>query len=422
MTDTLVSRIQPFLSDLKTPFFPEERRRAALARFEALGFPTTRHEGWRHTDVSEVVSPAFLPARAPASSFQMPASSVLPGVSGRLVFVNGFFSPALSDTRHLPAGVEAGPLSARPALSSLGALLSLEDDAFSALNTALFPDGAYVRVGRGVAVEAPLHLLFLTAPGDGPALIHPRALVVMEEGAQAVVLEDHVGGEARHLVNAVTEISAGPASRLTHARLVRDLGAGVHMGRVEVRQARGSVFSSHNFTFGGALVRNQVTAVQEGEGAETFFDGLVLARGRDLVDNHTTLDHAAPHGTSHETYKYLLADRARGVFNGEVVIRPDAQKVETVQGNANLLLSDQALMHTKPELRIFADDVKAKHGATIGQLNKDMIFYCRSRGLSADEAKRLLTQAFAVEVVSRLPFEPLRESLLDAVGSWWGKE
>jgi Fe-S cluster assembly protein SufD len=423
MTQTLSPRFQGFLDGLKTPFFPAERRAAALARFESLGFPTTRDEAWRHTDVSALAGRPRAPAAPAVAPAVLPSSCALPETAARLVFINGFFAPSLSDAGRLPSGLEVRPFSSMTAAQPLlGTLLPLGDASFAALNTALFPDGAFVRVSRGAVLEAPVHLVFLTVPGTGPAVLHPRVLVVMEENAQAILIETHAGGGENVLANAVTEISSGPASRLVHARLVQGLGGGAHVGYVQARQARGGVYISHNLVFGGGLVRNQVSAVQEGEGAETSLDGLVVARGRELVDNHTVLDHAAPHGSSRETYKYLLADRSRGVFNGEVVIRPGAQKVDTAQVNANLLLSDQALMHTKPELRIFADDVKAKHGATIGQLNKDMLFYCRSRGLSAEEAGRLLTQAFAVEVLERLPFAPLREKALELIGAWWAEE
>jgi Fe-S cluster assembly protein SufD len=420
MSSPSVLALEPLISALKTPFFPAPLRRSALARFASAGFPSTDQPGWRHTDVSALAARPLLASRAATPPVSVPAAYALPGASARLVFVNGYFAPALSNAGGLAAGVEAGPLSSRPEAPPLGALLPLEGAPFAALNTALFPDGAYVRVTRGAAAEAPIHLLFLTLPVGAPAHVFPRTLIVMEEASQALVVEEHAGGGADLAAEAVTEISCGPSSRLTHVRLVRDLAGGFHLGHVHARQDRAAVYSSHNVVFGGGLTRNQFTSVLEGEGAETSFDGLALARGRETVDNHTTLDHAAPHGTSRENYKYLLADRSRGVFNGEVVIRPGAQKADTAQSNANLLLSDQALMHTTPELRIFADDVKAKHGATIGQLNKDMLFYCRSRGLSLEDAKRLLTQAFAVEVLERLPFEPLRNAVLDAVASWWG--
>lgn len=422
MTSTLLPSLQEASGALDRPFFPADRRRQALLRFAGMGFPATRLESWRHTDVSAWASKAFVPGRLAPVPGGLAERFAIPGAAVRLVFVNGFFAPALSDIAHLPEGVEAGPLALRPAPpAALGSLAALEDAPFAALNTALFPDGAYVRATRGALSEVPVHLLFLTVPDSGARLIAPRVLVVLEENAQVLVAETHAGGAEDHLSAAVTELDLGPNARLTHVRRVLELGAGAHLARIHARQARGSVYLSHNVVFGGALVRNELSVVQEGEGAECSLDGVALARGRDLVDNHTTVDHAAPHGTSRESYKYLVADRARGVFNGEVVIRPGAQKADASQSNGNLLLSDQALVHTKPELRIFADDVKAKHGATVGQLNKDLLFYCRSRGLSEADARRLLTQAFAVEVLARIPHEPLRESVMSDVGAWWEK-
>lgn len=418
MSAAVVTALQDLLPKLDKPFFPVDRRRQALTRFAALGFPTARQEAWRHTDVSDAVSHPFAPARLMPLPV-LPEKLLLPGASVRLVFVNGFFAPALSDIAHLPEGVEAGPLALRPLVPGLGGAVSLEDAPFAALNTALFPDGAFVRVTRGVVAPAPIHLIFLTLSDDGARLIAPRALVQVEENAQAFLLETHAGGAKAHLCAAVTEIDLAPAARLSHVRRVVDAGEGAHVGLVSVRQARASAYASHALVFGGALVRNDLSVVQEGEGAESLLDGVVLARGREVVDNHTLIDHAASHGSSRETYKYLMADRSRGVFNGEVLIRPKSQKVDSAQSNSNLLLSDQALVHTKPDMRIFADDVKAKHGATVGQLNKDMLFYCRSRGLSLEDAKRLLTQAFAVDILDRISNEPLREALSAAVGSWW---
>jgi Fe-S cluster assembly protein SufD len=198
-----------------------------------------------------------------------------------------------------------------------------------------------------------------------------------------------------------------------------DVGEGAHVGHVKARQARASVFVSHNLVFGGSLVRNEISVAQEGEGAECSLDGVILARGRDRVDNLTLIDHAAPRGTSRETYKYLLDGRSRGVFKGEIMIRPAGQKSDAAQSNANLLLSNGALMHTTPDLRIFADDVKARHGAAIGRLDKDMMFYGRSRGLAAEEVRRMLIKAFAADVLSRIQCEPAREAAVQAVENWW---
>jgi Fe-S cluster assembly protein SufD len=417
-TASLLPALQAAVGGLDRPFFPAERRRQALARFAAQGFPTTGLEAWRHTDVRDAVARDFAPARLLPAEASAISRWDLSSACCRLVFVNGFFAPALSVVAGLPEGVEAGPLSARPPLA-LGSFLSLEDAPFAALNTALFPDGAFVRVTRGVAARGLIHLIFLSLPDAGPVLAAPRALLLLEENAQASVVETHAGGAAGLLSAAVTEIDLAPAARLSHVRRVAAVGDGFHAGRTAVRQARDSRYASHSIVVGGRLVRNDLTVLQAGPGAECALDGVVLARGRDLVDNHTLIDHASPRGSSRETYKYLVGDRARGVFNGEVVIRPGAVGTDSAQANANLLLSDQALVHTKPDLRIFADDVKAKHGATVGRLNADMLFYCRSRGLSAVEATRLLTQAFAVEVLDRVPDEALRESLLAEVGAWW---
>jgi Fe-S cluster assembly protein SufD len=422
MPTNIIPAFQGALGALNKPFFAADRRREALERFEAEGFPTARWESWRHTDVTDVVAEPFQPARLVPASRHAASRYAFPGEAARLVFVNGFFAPKLSEIAHLPEGVEAGPLAHRPDTPVLGSFLSLENAPFAALNTALFPDGAFVRIERGISVGAPIHLIFLTVPDNRPTLIAPRVLACVGENARATIVETHGGGAPGHLAAAVTEVDVGPAARLEHVRCVTDLGEGAHVGHLKARQARGSVFVSHNLVFGGSLVRNEISVGQEGEGAECSLDGVILARGRDRVDNLTVIDHAAPRGTSRETYKYLLDGRSRGVFKGEILIRPAGQKSDAAQSNANLLLSNGALMHTTPDLRIFADDVKARHGAAIGRLDKDMMFYGRSRGLAAEEIRRMLIKAFAADVLSRIACDPAREAAVKAVGDWWEED
>lgn len=415
-----LSGFRDAVSGGKTSFFSPQRRRAALERFEAMGLPKPEWESWRRTDVSDLSKISYSPARLLPLPESLPRRHHLPGATVLLTFVNGFFVPSASDIAHLPEGVEAGPLASRPDVSGFGEMVSLEGAPFAALNTALFPDGAYVRVTPGTVSEPTVHLLFLTLPDTRPVLATPRVFLQVGENSHMTVVETHAGGNPGHLSAAVTEGDVGPSGRLHHIRRVFGLAEGAHVGHVQVRQARSSFFGSVSLVFGGNFVRNEIRVAQAGEGAETSLEGVVLARDRDRVDHQTSIDHAASRGLSREIYKYLLDGRARGVFNGEVLIRPGAQKVDASQSNINLLLSDDALVHTKPDMKIFADDVKAKHGASIGRLDNDMIFYGRSRGLSVEETRRMLLEAFASDILGRIPCPAAREDAVSAAARWWG--
>jgi Fe-S cluster assembly protein SufD len=289
-------------------------------------------------------------------------------------------------------------------------LATFERQAFTALNTALFEDGAFLFVPAKLVVETPVHVLHIaTAAG---AVSHPRALLVANEDSQVRIVESFVGlGAEEYFANAVTEVVVGPHAIVDHYRIQRESLQAYHVGSLHVRMERSATFSSHSITLGGALTRNDVFAVLDGEGGECTLNGLYVADGRRLVDNHTTIDHAKPHCDSHEVYKGILAGRAQGVFNGKIMVRPDAQKTDAKQTNRALLLSDAAQINTKPQLEIFADDVKCTHGAAVGQLDEDAIFYLRSRGLDLAQARTVLIQAFAGDILSRIRLEPLREQL-----------
>jgi Fe-S cluster assembly protein SufD len=299
------------------------------------------------------------------------------------------------------------------------------DRAFVALNTALMEDGAYVRIPRGVIVEEPIHLLFVGSAADGaPAVSHPRILIVAEENSQATVIETFVGvgdGVGRptpglpdggvYFTNAVTEIVAAENAVLDHYRVQRESETAFHIATQWVQQARSSNFASHAISLGGALVRTDITAVLDGPGIESTLNGLYVVGGQQHVDTHTAIDHAQPHCNSHELYKGILDGRATAVFNGKIFVRQDAQKTDAKQTNQNLLLSRDAVIDTKPQLEIFADDVRCTHGATVGQLDADALFYLRSRGIDAAEARALLTYAFASDILGRIKVAPLRTAL-----------
>jgi Fe-S cluster assembly protein SufD len=282
-----------------------------------------------------------------------------------------------------------------------------------ALNTAFLQDGAFVRVARGRAFSEPLHLVHVNTGGDATAA-HPRHLIVLEEGASASVLEDYVSfGEEATLNNPVMEIVLGPGARLALHKLARENARTLHLAGTFIRLERDSDLDSFSIVRGGKLVRNDLRADQVGPGATCTLNGLNVIYGTQVADDHTTVVHGVPHGTSREYYKTILDERAEGVFNGKVLVLEGAQKTNAQQSNRNLLLSDQALMNTKPQMEIFADDVKCSHGATIGQLDPEAIYYLRSRGLDLEAARMLLTEAFASDIVAGIRSEPIR----DMVGS-----
>ena len=394
-------------------------RHAAMERFMAVGFPSRRDEAWRQTSVAPIAEGTFAlkldPVLTPAGAELQPITL---SQDFRAVFVDGHFAPALSRLAGLPDGVIVGSLAdalrRTPDLvvPHLGSLAGSDGHAFIALNSALFCDGAFVRVPRGVAVDRPIHLVLLGAGGEPATASFPRVLVVAEEGAEATVVETYasLGGDA-HLCGAVTEIAIAQGARLDHYKLQRQNERSFHVATQRARLDRDATFSSHAFTFGGRLVRNDVDAVLAGEGASLVLNGLYCAGGSQHMDTHMVVDHVKPHGESHELYKGVLDGRATAVFDGLIHVHPGAQKTNAKQSNRNLLLSREAIANSNPQLRIFADDVKCTHGSTVGELDADAVFYLRSRGIGADAARAILTRAFAGEVIAGVRPEGLRAQL-----------
>ena len=404
------------------PSYLAQTRDAAQDRFLTLGFPTTRHEEWRFTSVAPIASEAFTLAPPAVDARPMDITPFrFHGVcAAELVFVNGHFVPALSTRSASLDCAKAGSLAA--AISSqasevephLSRVAPFDRASFVALNTALFEDGAYIHIPAHTVIERPIHVLCVSTGegGDAALMSHPRVLAVLGDNSQASIVETYVGpAGARYFTNVVTEISLGANAVLDHYKVQHESTAAYHIGSVYLKASRSANCASHSISLGGALVRNDVIAVMGGEGGECALNGLYLADGQRLVDNHTTIDHAMPHCDSREIYKGILADRARGVFNGKIIVRPDAQKTDAKQTNRALLLSEDAQINTKPELEIFANDVKCTHGATIGQLDEDAVFYLRSRGLGKADARRLLIHAFAGDVLNRMPLQPVRASV-----------
>jgi Fe-S cluster assembly protein SufD len=394
-------------------------RKEAIERFAELGFPTLHDEEWRFTPVTPLARVPFQLAgrdRPALSSERLAQLAPDAGDAHRLVFMNGHFAEGLSSisglsgtAASLAAALQAHPDRLQPHLARHA---RFDEHPFVALNTAFLRDGALLLIPKGMVVEKPIHLVFVsTAPGQ-PTVSHPRNLVVLGENSQATLVESYVGSEGEvYFTNAVTEVVLGENAFLDHYKLQEESRQAFHIATLQVQQARGSNFCSHAITRGGALVRTDINAVLADEGCECTLNGLYLGRDRQLIDNHTRIDHAKPHCTSHELYKGILDERARGVFNGKIYVHPGAQKTDAKQTNQTLLLSDDAQINTKPQLEIFADDVKCTHGATVGQLAGDAIFYLRSRGIGRDQARSILTFAFANDIISRIKVEPIRQRL-----------
>jgi Fe-S cluster assembly protein SufD len=402
-----------------SPAWLRTLRTEAIARFRAQGFPTTRDEDFRFTNVSTIAGGAFAAAGdGPAPATALRNQHVIAGLRAHeLVFVNGRFSPELSAVGALPKGVHvtslAALLASDPSLVEpyLGRAIKFEMQGFTALNTALAVDGAVVLVPADVVVDAPIHLLYLMDSAT-PIAAHPRTLIVVGRHSQAHVIETYAGGaDQRYFTNAVTEVIGADGSQVEHCRVQQESLVAHHVSSTHLHLSRAAVFASENITLGGGLVRNDVNAVLDAEGINCTVNGLYLVDGDRLVDNHTTIDHAKPHCESHELYKGILDDRGKGVFNGKIFVRLDAQKTDAKQTNQVLLLSDDATINTKPQLEIFADDVKCTHGATVGQLSDEQLFYLKARGIGETHARAILIHAFASDIVERIQVEPLRDYL-----------
>jgi len=403
------------------PVWLKALRKDAFARFAALGFPTTKQEEWRYTSVLPIAERAFELASdgtAGLSRDDVEHCSFPVYACSLFVFVNGRFAPRLSAPRALSGSpsVEslASVLECAPERveQDLARLAPFDDSSFVALNTAFLHDGAVVRVPDGLTVEAPIHVVYLSLPGADPLVSYPRTLIRVGRGSRVTVIEDYVSfGAGVCFTNAVSEVRLEPNAQLDLVRLQREGELALHVSTVHVEQERDTRFTGHGLSLGGALVRNDIAVRLAGEGTECTLDGLYIASRQELVDNHTLIDHARPHGTSRELYKGILSGGARGVFHGRIVVREGAGKTDARQTNKNLLLSRDAEVDSKPQLEIAADDVKCSHGSTIGQLDEASLFYLQARGIDAPSARRLLMRAFASEVTSRIRQEPLRDEV-----------
>jgi len=355
-----------------------ELREAAFQRFAELGFPTTHDEEWRFTNVAPIARTEFRVLEASGKVSELP------------------------QTVHLGTLDESRDYMAKHA--------AFDQNAFAALNTAFLENVIFIRVPRGVVVEQPIEIVYASEQAGGlPCATHPRTLIVVGADAHCTVVEKYAGSGS-YFTNAVTEIVAGDGAVIDHYKVQQEGAGAFHVASLQATLGTSANFSTHNLSLGGLLVRNDIGATLS-EGAEAVVNGLYVINGSQHVDNHTVIDHAKPHGTSHELYKGILDDRSTAVFNGRILVRQDAQKTDSKQTNKNLVLSDEAVINTKPELQIFADDVRCTHGATIGQLDAESLFYMQSRGIGKSQARSLLTYAFAQDIVDRIKVQGLRDSL-----------
>jgi len=393
-------------------------RRQAIGRFAELGFPTTRHEEWRFTNV------------APIARTEMTVATESPAVTAadieryhypdctQLVLVNGRLAPEHSRLEGLPEGVVVSSLAeawqSYPDLveEHLGRFAKFDEHTFVALNTALHADGVFVYVPKNTVIETPINVILVGAPQAGPVAFFPRLLFVAEESSQVTLFEQHVTvGDGTYFTCPVVEVVAGANSTIDHYKLQRESIEAFHMSTLQVKQFGDTNFSSHCLSWGGSIVRNDVNATLDGENCTSILNGLYMVEGKQLVDNHMRVEHNKPNCYSHELYKGILEGQSRGVFTGRIYVEEDAQKTDAVQANRNLLLSDKALCNSQPQLEIFADDVRCTHGSTVGQLDELAIFYLRSRGIGEEAARSLLTYAFAADIVTRVKLPQVRRDL-----------
>ncbi len=393
-------------------------RKEAIERFSELNFPTTHDEEWKYTNIAPLLKFNFKPAD---KSYEIPDTAVgrflFGGMKGgRLVFVNGHYSAKYSSAGSADGGAELGSIEEALAKNSevlndhFGKYADYNEQIFTALSTAFTKDGAFVYIPDNAVIEDPIHILFICSAGGENILTQPRNLIVAGKNSQARIIEHYVTtGEDTYFTNAVTEVFAGENSAIDHIKIQEESGKAFHISRMEVRQERNSSFTSHSVSKGGEISRNDVYAKFNAEGGECILNGLYLLTDRQLYDTHTMIDHAEPYCNSHEHYKGILDDKSRGVFNGKVMVRPDAQKTNAFQENNNIILSNEALVNTKPQLEIFADDVKCSHGATIGQIDRDAMFYLKSRGIGEEKSKIILLHAFASDIVKSIKVKEVKD-------------
>jgi Fe-S cluster assembly protein SufD len=404
-------------------------RKSAIERFVQLGFPTTRLEDWKYTNVVPIgrltFRPPPSPSKTPVPDFLYSQLDLFP--APRLVFVNGMLDRNLSlnqddDCLKLSSLAESlgDPNQASVLEGHLGRYADTSNHAFVAWNTGFFADGAYVVIPAGTTALRPVHLVFVSTGADQPLAAHPRNLIVVGEGARVALAETFLSAPGVvHLTNAVTEIVAGANATIDYYKMERESCDDFHVATLKASLGRDASLNTHTFSLGAALTRNDLDVALDGEGAQCSLDGLFLVEGNRLVDNHTEIDHRQPHATSRELYKGILSGHAQGVFNGAIIVRKDSQKTDAVQKSKNLLLSEHAQINTKPQLEIRANDVRCAHGASIGQLDQEAIFYLKTRGVADRAARQILIRGFAAEILDRVHVPAIREQLQTLLDEWF---
>jgi Fe-S cluster assembly protein SufD len=393
-------------------------RKEAISNFSELNFPNIKDEEWKYTNISPLLKYNFKPSLVKGSITNKEVDKFLFDMfeHNLLVFVNGHFDEKASRIKNLPKGVIAGSIAEAIKQKSqvikdhFGKYADFKSQIFTALSTAYIKDGAFIYIPDGEIIEEAFHILFLTTSGNDKIITQPRNLFVVGKNSQVTIIEHYSSlSDDIYFTNAVTEMFADENAVVDHIKLQEESKKAFHIGRMEVDQERSSNFSSHAISFGADLSRNDFNTKFNDEGGECMLNGLFLLDGTQLFDVHTMIDHAKPHCNSHEHYKGILDDKSRGVFNGKVMVRKDAQKTNAFQENNNIILSDEALVNTKPQLEIFADDVKCSHGATIGQLDKDSMFYLKSRGIGEETARMILIHAFAIDVIKSIKVKAIKD-------------
>jgi len=426
-THSLIANFE-LMKGLLATYGPESfqtLRDRAFRSYSEFGIPTSKDEEFKYLSLRALEAGRYKPAYgATLDRFQIEQTVVGNINAITVTFVNGEYAPELSSAHILPAGVFIGSIKdgltvyEDKIVEHIGQIATLRDklgssndERFVDLNTAYLSEGAFVYLPEGVSLERPIHLLFVTSANHGPLVSHPRSLIVLEENSDAKVLESYIGLEGVYFTNAVTEVFLGPTAMLEHTKFQYENGEAIHIGNISVNQSEHSIYTSNNINFGSKIARNDVNVWLGGERTESWLNGTSVGLGEQAIDNHTRIDHAKPNCNSFEVYKAILGGHAIGVFNGKIFVYEDAQKTDAKQTNQALLLSRTATINTKPQLEIFADDVKCTHGATVGQLREDSLFYLQSRGIPKKEAEALLVFAFAAEVLAKITIPGVRDVL-----------
>ena len=405
-------------------------RESAMDRFEQLGFPSVKEEEWKYTNVAPISKLAFKPALqsvgndALLTHGEIDRFGFIEAQSTQLVFRNGVLSKDLSSVSGLSGGVVAIDLGEAVADATYGELVrqhlarsaDYNTNAFTALNTAFVNSGAFILIRKGAELESPLHLNFISDPSDSDSTNFPRVLIIAEENSRATVIESYAStGDTAYFTNAVVEIVLKDGARLEHYKVQRESVEGYHVATTSADLGPNSSYDSTAINFGARLSRHDIHVTMANEGAECWVDGLYVVSSDQHTDTHSVIDHQQPHCTSHQLYKGILDGKSRAVFNGKIFVRHGAQKTDAMQTNKNLLLSDEARVDTKPQLEILADDVKCAHGAAVGQIEEDELFYLETRGIHPDLARNLLTYGFAEEVIGKIKIDSIRAQLDEAV-------